>query len=400
MALFGGLGLACLFVLQNRSTVHAMLDHGFLYVWSLDLNKERQKEDEQFKSLLSQMNEMRQTENEPATNEPATRVQVSRGLPGQGGAYIADIDIADHIKEKMAAQLASRGADADHLRVMAAGFFGVDAEAAGLTPETGEEIRQWRESHTSQSDTAHVPPGAYSERRVNMPSVKNPTRSYSTPASILQRSEKIAVTAPVRAAGIDHFRIIRPTAATQSPVPVVLLFHGAGRDAGSMLDIMSKAPSSRDFLLVAAQSSNEGWGGALNEQTITHMLDDLPKTINIDRRRVFAFGHSAGAHYVGLMAVTSDGALSAAAAHGGMLDLNKVNNLSAPNFPEPMRVYIGAQERVFPFAHAKPLTARFVERGHDIEMVVLNNHNHWFYDSGFLLCEDALRWFASLPPTT
>ena len=68
MALLGGLGLACLFVLQNRSTVHAMLDQGFLYVWSLDLNKERQKEDEQFKSLLSQINEMRQTENEPATN--------------------------------------------------------------------------------------------------------------------------------------------------------------------------------------------------------------------------------------------------------------------------------------------------------------------------------------------
>ena len=46
IALLGGLGLACLFVLKNRSTVHAMLDNGFLYVWSLDLNKERQKEDE------------------------------------------------------------------------------------------------------------------------------------------------------------------------------------------------------------------------------------------------------------------------------------------------------------------------------------------------------------------
>lgn len=373
-AFLGFLGFAAVFVLQNRSNLQTLVDLGLDYITGQEIDTDALRES----AALSAQ----------AAKEHASASTQAIKLPG-------------FVKRKIASNLAKSEDMSPAMKVYLSDTLGIDHEQAGFSQTSLNQVRQSAAYKYLATGEESFDAGRYSERSITMPETKNPTSTYTTPQSILKQSEIIQAAGPVINAGIKHLRIIRPTAITTGPVPVVLLFHGAGRDAGSMLDMMSKAPSSRQFLLVSAQSKNDGWGGAVSDKTISHILGNLPKNIEIDTNRVFAFGHSAGAKYAGLLATVSNGALSGVAAHGGVFDFSTAQNLPKANFSEPMRIYIGADETVIPYEKAKPLATKFVERGHTVELVVIKNHGHWFFDRGYLLCEDALRWFTTLPlPST
>ena len=60
----------------------------------------------------------------------------------------------------------------------------------------------------------------------------------------------------------------------------------------------------------------------------------------------------------------------------------------------PIRHYLGAQDRTFPFDPALESGRAIARKGHPYDVVRLERRTHWLYDRGEEIAEIAWRWLA------
>lgn len=172
--------------------------------------------------------------------------------------------------------------------------------------------------------------------------------------------------------------------------PVVMLFHGAGRDGLSMIDMWRDVADQEGLFLIALDGWRQNWSFETVYPTILHeILASSGKIAPLDLNRVYLFGHSNGAKYVQSLINQTEGPWRAAAVHGGFSDPARA---IVPADPKPIRFYIGSRDHIF-----EPDVARYVgigltERGHPVDLQLIPNHTHWFYDAGPTIAADAWAW--------
>lgn len=176
------------------------------------------------------------------------------------------------------------------------------------------------------------------------------------------------------------------------PVATILLFHGAGRDGLSMIDMWHAVANKHNLRLVALDGRKKNWPQKSVEPAILHrILGEVGGPLSSDQEPVFLFGHSNGGAYVQRLLNEAEGPWRAAAVHAGFADPAWG---IIPAEPKPIRYYIGTREHIF-----KPDTARVVatglaERGHNVDLQIIPQHTHWFYAAGPLIAADAWHWFS------
>lgn len=174
--------------------------------------------------------------------------------------------------------------------------------------------------------------------------------------------------------------------------PVVFLFHGAGRDGLSMIDMWRDVADRKRLFLIALDGWQQNWPSDSVHPTILHdILTDAEQIARLDLNSVYLFGHSNGAKYVQTLINQTEGPWRAAAVHGGFDDPARA---IVPRDPKPIRFYLGSRDHIF-----KPDVARYValaltDRGHPVDLQIIPNHTHWLYDAGPLIAADAWAWFA------
>lgn len=178
------------------------------------------------------------------------------------------------------------------------------------------------------------------------------------------------------------------------PLPVVILFHGAGRTGLSMIDMWQGVARKHGVILIAPNSASKRWPYSQpNAQFIEHLLDEVDEETTIDRNRVFLFGHSSGGVYAQVLVNRKTGPWRAAATHGGFATSE---HLSPAAQAKPLRMYIGSLEQSFPTAPARQMGQFLAEAGHKTDLVIIPFQTHWFYDSGPKIAEDSWKWFSTL----
>ncbi|MBF9048744.1 hypothetical protein GTA62_05130 [Roseobacter sp. HKCCD9010] len=180
----------------------------------------------------------------------------------------------------------------------------------------------------------------------------------------------------------------------QGPRPTVLLFHGAGRDAASMIDMWDDVADAEGLMLIAIQAPFSGWPvEAPNGAFIHNVLTQAETTYPIDRERLFLFGHSNGAKMAQVVANRVQGPWRGVASHGGYPDPAWMHRIEeAP----PIRSYLGTSDHIFVPAQARLSGSVVATAGHDFELIFIPSHTHWFYEGGPAFAADAWSWFESL----
>jgi polyhydroxybutyrate depolymerase len=105
--------------------------------------------------------------------------------------------------------------------------------------------------------------------------------------------------------GVDGILTVPPPAAAGTPLPLILVFHGAGEDAASIRSRYGlEGPADGGAVLAYLDSTASTW--ALGETVDLHHVDALVQEVSagycIDQDRIFAAGMSAGGvftHWVG-----------------------------------------------------------------------------------------------------
>ena len=132
------------------------------------------------------------------------------------------------------------------------------------------------------------------------------------------------------------------------------VFSGLNRkaDEAGFLVVYPNGQGWRDMLLfwnVAAAGGRQNKDQADNVAFIARVLDDLPKLVNVDRRRVYATGMSIGGTMCYLLAAELSDRIAAIAPVAGTMAVGK----SRPRRPVPVMHFHGTDDKLVPY-HVVP----------------------------------------------
>jgi len=146
-----------------------------------------------------------------------------------------------------------------------------------------------------------------------------------------------------------------PASATAAPVPLLVALHGSGGNGAAMIAAWQRESDANGFIVVAPDALHaQAWNGLDDGPGfLRKVIDDVASHHLIDRRRVYLFGHSAGAHFALLMALLESQYFAAAAVHAGAIPEGSSRYVGAMRRPIPIALWSGRDDRMVPIEFAR-----------------------------------------------
>src|SRR5688500_1543079 len=132
----------------------------------------------------------------------------------------------------------------------------------------------------------------------------------------------------------------------QKKLPLLLLLHGSGRNGQSLMDKW-KDLGDKEKIIIAAPDSIDSpqWTiGKDGPDFLRDLVDALKAKYPIDERRVYLFGHSAGAGFALYMSLFESEYFAAMAIHAGALPPEDYWVVARATRKIPMAIWVGDRD--------------------------------------------------------
>lgn len=183
-----------------------------------------------------------------------------------------------------------------------------------------------------------------------------------------------------------------PDKAGSGPAPLLLLLHGSGHNGKSLIDPWLSLAKSEGIVLVAPDASNpQAWRIPQEGPDFFHDLVELVRISHdvVDDRRMYVFGHSAGAiHGLDLGLLESE-YFAAVAVHAGVVSPEMAPILDQAPRKIPMAIWVGTNDALFPLAAVRQTRDALNARGFDTRLTEIKNHTHDYYSSASSINKEA-----------
>lgn len=169
----------------------------------------------------------------------------------------------------------------------------------------------------------------------------------------------------------------------KAAAPLVVLFHGSGRDGLSLVERWKELAAREGFVIAGPNSrDSKGWRTPDDgPDFIRELVEALRAKYGLDARRVYLFGHSAGAVFALHLAVTQSEYFAAAAVHAGAWrQPSEFNALEEAKRKTFLAIIVGDRDPFFPLDAVRATEAALKGGGHEIAVTVMKGHDHWYYD--------------------
>jgi len=173
-----------------------------------------------------------------------------------------------------------------------------------------------------------------------------------------------------------------PDKAAPGPSPLLMLLHGSGHDGKSLIDPWLPLAKSEGIVLLAPDASNpQAWRIPQEGPDFFHDLLELVRISHdvIDDRRMYVFGHSAGAIHGLDLGVLESEYFAAVAAHAGVLNQQTAAMLDQAPRKIPMAIWVGTNDALFPLAAVRQTRDVLNARGFNAQLTEIKNHTHNYY---------------------
>ena len=163
--------------------------------------------------------------------------------------------------------------------------------------------------------------------------------------------------------------------------PVIILLHEAGRTGVSLVQKWMPLADSAGLVLLGPTYPGKDWEISLEEANIIEgMIDHLDEKVNIDRSRLYLFGHLSGGHFASYMTILKQNLFAAIAVHSGYLLNHKIYfQVDYLKRRTPIIFMSGMSNKVVPLNKIKESAKFLADQGHDAMYVEYTSHNHWYY---------------------
>ena len=172
-----------------------------------------------------------------------------------------------------------------------------------------------------------------------------------------------------------------PDSSVGKPAPVIILLHGSGRDGRILVEHWQGLAKKEGIILAGPDATvRDGWGmRADGPVTFRDLVDALRLKHEIDNRRVYLFGHSAGAIHGLAMGILESEYFAAIVAHAGVVPPSVAPYVGRAPRKIPIAIWVGTDDRFFPLAAVRASRDQLNDRGYNVELTEIARHTHDYY---------------------
>ena len=179
-----------------------------------------------------------------------------------------------------------------------------------------------------------------------------------------------------------YLLLVPETAKPEHPAPLVLLLHGSGRNGQSLMDKWKELGVKEGIVLVAPDAiSTQGWQAPVDGPDFLHdLVSEVRAQHAVDPRRMYVWGHSAGATFALYMGLFESDYFAAVAIHAGALRPEDARIVERASRKIPFHIAVGNVDRFFPLEAVRATRDMLVKSGFSVDLVEMKGHDHWYYD--------------------
>ena len=178
-----------------------------------------------------------------------------------------------------------------------------------------------------------------------------------------------------------YYLLVPESAKKTGSPPLIVLLHGSGRDGKSLLDPWTPLARKQGIILAAPDAlTPQGWRVPEDGPDFLYdLIEMLTTQFDIDRQRVYLFGHSAGAGHALVMALMESEYFAAIAVHAGTLPQSSYPLLNSAPRKTPIAMWVGTEDALFPLPAVRATRDALKAHGFHAELTELAAHTHNYY---------------------
>jgi poly(3-hydroxybutyrate) depolymerase len=168
----------------------------------------------------------------------------------------------------------------------------------------------------------------------------------------------------------------------KGPAPLIIMLHGSGRTGVTLVEKWKDYAKKENIIIVGPDATNlRGWGSPQDgPDYLRDLVEDLKSKYPINARRVYLFGHSAGASFSLHMGLMESQYFAAVAIHAGALTGQDYDLIELAKRKIPISMQIGDSDPLVPLKVVRATSAALKEAGFTVDLIEIENHDHWYYD--------------------
>jgi len=183
-----------------------------------------------------------------------------------------------------------------------------------------------------------------------------------------------------------------PDSVGAEPAPLVITLHGSGRDGRPLVELFRDVASKQRFIVVGPDATDRrGWQVPADGPAFLYFLIDAVKAKHaVDARRMYLFGHSAGASFALTMGLMESEYFAGVVAHAVALQRDGRQQLLAAPRKLPIAMFHGTRDNVIPVETARESRDVLLQAGFSIDFRELAGFEHnSLYIRGVTIVEPA-----------
>ena len=181
-----------------------------------------------------------------------------------------------------------------------------------------------------------------------------------------------------------YYLYVPSTVSATTPAPLIVTLHGSGRNGITLVEKWKDYAKKEGIIVAGPDASNlAGWSAPQDgPDYLRDLVEELKTKHAINPRRVYLFGHSAGACFAIHMSLLESEYFAAAAIHAGALrGEDEMQMIKLPKRKIPISIQVGDSDDYFPLKLVRATRDALQEAGFPVDLIEIKNHNHWYYDS-------------------
>lgn len=167
-------------------------------------------------------------------------------------------------------------------------------------------------------------------------------------------------------------------AAPEKKLPVIVTLHGSGRNGETLVSRWKDVAEKEKIILVGPDSADSvHWTSPGDGPLFLHdVVEEVAAKYPVDGRRVYLFGHSAGAVFALQMAALESEYFAAAVVHAGSLQPGYFKLFDYATRRIPYFLIIGTRDQFFPLDEVRGTRDALKARGLPVEYLEIPDYDH------------------------
>lgn len=179
-----------------------------------------------------------------------------------------------------------------------------------------------------------------------------------------------------------YYLYVPTTIKAPNLAPLIVTLHGSGRTGVTLVEKWKDYAKKEGIILAGPDSTNpQAWRSPVDgPDFLQELVEELKRKYPINPRRVYLFGHSAGAIFAMHMALLESQYFAAAAIHAGALPDEDKGLMDLAKRKIPISIQVGDSDPLFPVKFVRATKDALKDKGFPVDLIEIPNHDHWYYD--------------------